>query len=148
MPSTTMREESEYRFPENTPFPAILASVTEKEIPYTDKNTGKPAKFVKWVWAFDIIEGEFAGLTAYGETEAKLTNHPDNLVRQWAEVLRDAPFEFGEGLNTDDLCGLPCIITVAHGDPRPKKDGTKFYPCDVNNVLPEGTAPQPTDPPF
>lgn len=142
MPSATMREESEYKFPEDTPFPAILSSVTEKEIPYTIKNgpdAGKKSSFKKWVWAFDITEGEFAGLTAYGETEAKLTNHPDNHVRQWAEVLQDAPIGIGDGLNTDDLLGLPCVVTVAHGEPRPKTDGGKFYPCDVNNVFPEGT---------
>lgn len=134
-----MREESEYRFPENTPLPVILESVDEKEIPYTDKKTGKPAKFTKWEWVFQITEGEFAGLRVYGETEPKLTNHPDNKVRQWAETLRDAPFEIGEGLNTDDLLGLPAVVTVFHGDPRPKKDGTKFYPCPVQDVFPEGT---------
>jgi hypothetical protein len=142
MPSSTMREESEYRLPAHTPFPAMLEAVEEKEIPYTDRVTGEKRTFTKWEWVFQIVEGEYAGLSAYGDTEGKLTTHPDNLVRQWAEVLRDAPFGIGEGLNTDDLLGLPCVISVRHDPPRPKKDGGKFYPCPVDQVFPEGTNPQ------
>lgn len=141
MPSTSMREETEYRLPAETPFPAMLESVVEKEIPYTDRNTGQKKTFTKWEWVFEITEGEYAGLKAYGETEDRLTTHADNKVRQWAEVLRDAPFEVGEGLNTDDLLGLPCVVTVIHGEPREKRDGGKFYPCPVDQVWPEGTAP-------
>jgi len=154
MPSSTMREESEYRLPTETPFPAMLESVEEREIPYTNRD-GKPATFKKWEWIFQITEGDYAGISAYGETEAKLTTHPDNLVRQWGEVLRDAPFGIGEGLNTDDLLGLPCVITVRHDPPRPKKDGqSKFYPCPVDQVFPEGSTPtfssgnESADPPF
>jgi hypothetical protein len=137
MPSSTMREESEYRLPENTPFPAQLKSVDVRTIKY--QRDGKDKQFDKWEWVFEITEGEYAGMEAYGESEDRLTNHPDNKVRQWAETLRDAPFGIGEGLNTDDLLGLPCVITVFHGDPRPKKDGTNFYPCPVQDVFPEGT---------
>ena len=137
MPTSTMREESEYRLPENTPFPAVLESVSTRTIKYT--RDGQEKSFDKWEWVFKITEGEYAGMEAYGESEDRLTNHPDNKVRQWAETLRDAPFEIGEGLNTDDLLGLPCVITVSHGEPRPKKDGTNFYPCPVQDVFPEGT---------
>ena len=137
MPTSTMREENEYRLPEDTPFPAILNAVETRTIKYT--RDGQEKSFDKWEWVFKITEGEYAGMEAYGESEDRLTNHPDNKVRQWAETLRDAPFEIGEGLNTDDLLGLPCVITVSHGEPRPKKDGTNFYPCPVQDVFPEGT---------
>ena len=152
MPTATMREESEYKLPAETPFPAILSSVEEKEIPYTDKNDGKKKTFKKWQWVFEITDGEYAGLHAYGDTEAYLSTHPDNLVRQWGEVLRDAPFEVGEGIDTDLLLGLPCVITVRHDPPRPKKDGSNFYPCPVDQVFPEGTEfgsrVQDSEPPF
>lgn len=134
-----MREESEYKIPADTPLPAMLQSVEEREVKY--KKDGKDKSFMKWEWVFEITEGEYAGLHAYGETESYLSTHPDNKVRQWGEVLRDAPFEVGEGIDTDLLLGLPCVITVRHDPPRPKKDGTNFYPCPVDQVFPEGTVP-------
>lgn len=150
MPSSTMREESEYKLPADTPLPAILVSVEEREIKY--KRDGKDKKFVKWEWEFEITEGEYAGLHAYGESENYLSTHPDNKVRQWGEVLRDQPFEVGEGIDTDLLLGLPCVLTIRHDPPRPKKDGSNFYPCPVDQVFPEGTnvigAGQEESPPF
>ena len=154
MPQTTMRDEDTYPLPDETPFPARLESVEVKTIQFEKKDrktgakTGEWSSFDKWVWDFQITSGQYAGLHAYGETEDRLTNHPDNKVRQWAETLRDAPFEIGEGLNTDDLVGLPCIVTVRHDEPRPKKDGGNFYPCPVDDVFPEGALPVDDEPPF
>lgn len=136
MPKATLTEESEYKLPEDTMFPAVLHEVNVKTIKY--KKDGKDKSFDKWEWTFKIIEGDFAGLHAYGETEDRLTTHPDNKVRQWAETLRGMPFEFGEGLDTDDLLGLPCVVTVRHEEPREKKDGGFFYGCPVQDVFPEG----------
>lgn len=150
MPQSKMREESEYRLPEDTPFPAVLESVEEKEIPYTIKKgprAGEQDVFKKWEWVFKITEGEFAGLSAYGESEDRLTTHADNKVRAWATALRQLDFELGEDLNTDELIGLPCVVEVEHGEPREKKDGSFFYPCPVRNVYPEGTFGD-NEPPF
>lgn len=146
MPSSTMTEQNEYALPEDVLLPAILEEVSVRTIKYT--RDGKEKSFDKWEWTFQITEGPYAGLHAYGETEDRLTTHPDNKVRQWAEVLRGIAFEVGEGLDTDDLLGLPAVITVEHGEPRPKKDGSNFYPCPVKDVFPEGTEYHPDGPGF
>lgn len=138
MPRSTMTEQSEYALPEDVLLPAILETVEVRTINY--KRDGKDKSFDKWVWTFQITDGDYAGLHAYGETEDRLTSHPDNKVRQWAEVLRGIGFEVGEGLDTDDLLGLPAVITVKHEEPRLKKDGESyFYGCPVKDVFPEGT---------
>lgn len=143
MPKTTMVNEEAYALPMGVPFPAELQSVTERTIEYTRKKDGNGKKagdkdsFVKWVWEFKITEGEYAGMTARGETEDRLTNREDNLVRQWSETLLNTTIEVGQGLDTDTLIGLPCVITVRHEEPRPKKDGSgNWYDCPVDDVFP------------
>lgn len=145
MPTSTMREESEYRLPENTPFPAQLKSVDTRTIKY--QRDGKDKQFDKWEWVFEITEGEYAGMEAYGETEDRLTNHPDNKVRQWAETLRGSEFEMGEGLDTDDIIGLPCIITVANLKEEKKgSPGEFYYKTPVKDVFPADAVDH--EPPF
>lgn len=144
MPKQTMKEEQQWKLPKETPLPAQLTAVVEREIPYKDKKTGADATFTKWEWEFGITEGEYAGLSAWGDTEDRLTNHPDNKVRQWAETIRGAEFDMGEGLDTDDLLGLPCTILVDNTE-YTKKDGTTSYLCPVVDVYP---AEQGIEPPF
>lgn len=143
MPSSTMEHEDEWKLPKDVPLPAELQAVTEKVINY--KRDGKDKSFTKWEWEFKIVDGEYAGLRAWGETEDRLTTHPDNKVRQWAETLRDKPFDLGEGLDTDDLLNLPCTIVVDN-TVRDKPDGGKFYNCPVVDVLPAGVGSD--EPPF
>ena len=148
MPKTTMRVQDEYPLPADVLLPAILVEVEERTYDFVYKahhkrvqsgavKVGDEGKVEKWVWKFAITEGDYGGLHAWGETEAFLSTHPDNKVRQWAEALRGAEFDPGEGLDTDDLLGLPCVITVRHDEPRPKRDGSgNFYPCPVDSVFP------------
>ena len=147
MPSSTMTEEQQWKLPKDVPLQAQLLSVTEKEIKWKDKNTGADKSRVKWEWEFDIVEGEYAGLKAWGETEDRLTNHPDNLVRQWAETLRGAPFEMGEGIDTDDLLGLPCVIVVDNTT-YVNKEGKTSYLTPVTDVFPADGFVQSDEPPF
>lgn len=158
MPKGTMQDENEYPLPEDTPFPARLDKVEERVTRWTYQShhqsvidgrnkVGEEGEIVRWSWTFRITDGDYAGVNAYGETEPKLTTHPDNLVRQWAEVLRGKTFELGESFDTDDLLGLTCIITVRHDPPREKRDGGKFYPCPVDSVFP-ADALGVSDPPF
>lgn len=135
MPKSTMREEAEWKLPVETPFPAVLVKVAERVIPYKDKNTGEDKTFTKWEWEFSISEGEYAGLSAWGDTEDRITTHVDNKARQWSESLTGKVYEIGEGLDTDDLLGLKCLITVENTI-YTKKDGTKSYLCPVADVFP------------
>lgn len=145
MPKAVMKDEDEYPLPAGVPFPAVLVSVEEQTIEYTRKKDGNGKKagekdsFVKWRWTFEITEGQYQGEKAYGDTEDRLTNREDNLVRQWAEALLKVKIEVGQGLDTDTLIGLPCLIDVRHDEPREKRTGGNFYPCPVDNVY-EATA--------
>jgi hypothetical protein len=148
MPQSTMREEDEYALPEDTLFPGVLNKVDVRTIKWKSKRDGSDQSRDVWTWEFQITDGEYAPLRAWGESEDRLTTHPDNKVRQWGETLRGKPFELGEGLNTDDLIGLPCMFTIKHEEPRPRKDGTgNFYGVRVDDVFPVD-ALQPADPPF
>ena len=146
MPSSTMEDQPEWKLPKETLLPAVLNSVEEKSYPYTiktGKRAGEEDVFTKWVWEFQITDGEYAGLRAWQDTDPKLTNHPDNLVRQYAETLLGTAFELGQGLDTDDLTGLPCVITV--DNTIEERNGQKYYKTPVMDVFPADTE---TDPPF
>lgn len=150
-----MKEEAQWKLPPETPLNATLVAVTERVIPFKNKRTGTDDQFSKWEWEFQINEGEFEGLKAWGDTEDRLTSHPDNKVRQWAETLLNKTFAIGEGVDTDDLLGLPCVITVDNTTYE-KNDGTTSYLCPVLDVFPAGAiptsdpwaTPQTEEPPF
>jgi hypothetical protein len=141
MPKDTMSHEDEWKLPKDVPLPAELTAVSVREIPYV--KDGEKKTFTKWEWEFKITEGEYAGLRAWGDTDPRLTNHPDNKVRQWAETLRGREFEMGEGLDTDDLLGLPCTIVVDNTIHTKKATGEKSYICPVVDVLPSGIDSEP-----
>ena len=152
MPKTKMKEEDEYALPENEYFPAVLTEVSEKEIKFfkKDKNgvkTNEESSFTKWVWEFKINDGDYSGMRAWGETQDRLTNREDNLVRQWAEALLGQEIQVGDEFDTDAVIGLPCMISVRHADPVAKKNGQgNFYGCPVAEVLPMGDIDD--EPPF
>lgn len=137
MPKSQLEEEKQWKLPADEPLQATLVKVDERVIPFKNKRTGADDSFTKWEWEFEITEGEYAGLHAWGSSEDRLTTHPDNKVRQWAEALRGREFELGEGLDTDDLLGLLCVITVDNTE-HEKKDGTISYLCPVKDVFPDG----------
>ncbi len=148
MPKATVREESEYPLPSETMFPGRLEKVDETRRTFQYKahhaavkngrvKAGDEGEIVRWQWQFKITDGEYAGLTGYGETDPKVTNRSDDKVRQWAETLLGRELAIGEELDTDLLIGLPCTFTVRHDDPIPRRDGNgNFYPCPVDEVFP------------
>lgn len=145
MPKATMREEAEYPLPMGEYFPARLERVSEKEIKFFKKDdrgvkTNEESSFTKWIWEFKITDGPFQGMKAWGETEDRLTSREDNLVRQWAEALLNAEIQIGDEFDTDAVIGLPCVISVRHDPPRPKRDGGNFYGCPVDEVMPSAAS--------
>jgi len=152
MPKGTVAEENEYSLPAETPLPARLESVTTKTITFDKKDnfgnrTGEKDSFDKWIWEFKITGGDYAGLRAWAETEDRVTTRADNKPRAFFEAMLGAAFDAGRGFDTDDLIGLPAIITVRNDEPRQKKDGTNFYPCPVDDVFP-ADALGTVEPPF
>lgn len=152
MPKATVVEESEYPLPSEVMFPARLEKVEliERTFEYKPHHAavkagrakvGETGSFSKWSWEFKITDGDYANLHAYGDTDAKVTNRADDTVRQWAETLLGRELGVGEELDTDLLIGLPCVLTVRHDDPIPRRDGTgNYYPCPVDEVFPAGGA--------
>lgn len=161
MPKSTVEQENPYKLPEETFLPALLVHVEEKRFPIrTGKRAGE--EFVKWTWEFEITQGEYKGLHAYGDTEPKVTVMPNgerNTPAQWIEAIRELEVDFGEGIDTDQYDGLPCVITVRH-ESRDRSDGQgKFYSEPVKDVYPAslmselaaagaGGPVQPEEPPF
>ena len=148
-----MEDEPQWKLPKDTPLPAKLNKVESKLIEFTlkkdrgNKKAGEKDSFTKWEWEFEITGGEFEGLRAWADTEDRLTNHPDNKVRQFAETLRGAPFEMGEGLDTDDLLGLPCAIVVDN-IVHTKANGDKTYLSPVREVFPADALAEFEEAPF
>ncbi len=144
MPVATKKEQREYKFDEAW-YRCVLSSVEEQVHPYfkrdrkTGEKTSEQAEFRKWVWKFEITSGaaEFVGEYLRGESTAEYTTREDNRIRQWGEALLNRELAIGEEIDTDLLIGLPCLVFVKHGDPEDKKDGTKFYPCYVHEVMPQ-----------
>jgi hypothetical protein len=142
MPKSTVTEEDPYKIPEDTYLPAKLVSVEEKSYPFTIKkgpNAGQRDTFVKWIWEFQIVSGEYAPLKVQADTDPKVTVTPDgsrNFPAMIIEALREMPVEFGEGVDTDDYLSLPCVITVKHTS-RDRTDGQgKFYDTPLKDVFP------------
>jgi hypothetical protein len=138
-----VQDEEQYPYPEDTLFPCTLESVRERVtvFQYKDSHTavregrakaGESGEIAKWVWVFKVTAGDYTGSVIYGETQPKVTS----VVRQWAEALRGAPYEIGEQFDSDLLLGLPCALTVRHMPVRPKRDGSNFYPYEVESVFP------------
>lgn len=142
MPKAVKIQESEYRYPDDLFYTCKLIAVDEIQVPYFKKDrngvkTNEQAVFTKWEWKFEIVEGAYLGDVLRGDTRPEYTTRADNKVRQWSESLLNRELTVGEELDTDMLLGLPCIVTIRHGEPRPKSDGSNFYPCEVDEVLPK-----------
>jgi hypothetical protein len=142
MPKGTVEEAEKWKLPMDTLFTGRLTGVSEREINWV--KDGEKKSRVKWEWEFTIDEGEYAGLRAWGETEDKITT--ENKVRQWAETLRGAPYDLGEGFDSDDLLGLPCMFTV--DNTTYEKNGETKYLTPVLDVFPADGSLQTDEPPF
>lgn len=147
MPKSAVTEASNYAIPEGILVPALLTKVEQVEIPYTvksGKRAGESAIFTKWEWDFYVTDGEYAGLTIRGNTEPRITTADApggnlKLVRPWAEALLGRDLNVGEDVDTDDLVGLPCQLTVTHQEPRAKRDGEGFwFNMEVAEIFPAG----------
>lgn len=155
MPKSTKREESEYRYPDTEFYPCDLVKVVEVEHSFfrKDKVTGikgtEQDVFRKWEWSFLVVSGPYEGETLRGDSQPELTTREDNRARMWSESLMGREIAVGEEFDTDTIVGLPCICTVRHDPPRERGDGSKFFPCPVDEVLPRsGGFDNPDAPPF
>lgn len=97
--------------PEDAIIQVLVESIEERTA--TNAKTGE--SWDKLNFKFKIVElpssleeefGVLVGSTIFGSVAAKLTSHPDNKLRQWAEALLDLG-DLGGGfeLDTDMLVG-------------------------------------------
>jgi hypothetical protein len=86
----------------------------------------------------------YIGRRVKGSIDARLSNHPKNQFRMWAEAMLDRQIPVGMVIDTDDLVGLSAEIVIGH---RPdKKDPNKVWE-EVAGVIPLSGA-QSSEPPF
>lgn len=145
-----MREQDAYAIPEETPVPAVLDSVDVVTFQERDRETKAltGGTYDRWKWTFKVSDGDYYGIKVTALTTPFISNHPDNKVRLWAETLTGKQWGESEGIDTDEIIGLPCILTVRHEEPRPKKDGTgMWYGLRIQDVFPAGAIDLDT-PPF
>lgn len=133
-----VEHEPDLSIPEDTIVRAVVAQIKKEVVPYVDKKTGEDKEFAKLVWWFEVTAPEYTAPDGTrrrikGETDVRITDHPRNRFRQWAETLLGRELAFGVGVSLSDLTGLPCDITIAKEPDR--KDPKKFWDR-VDEVLP------------
>lgn len=124
--------------PEDDFVPAKLTKIEEKQISWTDKQTGKPKEAEILEWTFVVTSGAHEGKTVRGSCDPRLSNHENNRFRQWVEGVLGRDLAVGENIDTDDLIGLTADITVLHKD----RGGTVYMNlADVVSSSPDDGTP-------
>lgn len=144
-----MKEDTLYPLPQDVMLPVKLMKVEVRTIDFTYKKgpkVGEQGSFDLWKWEFEIIDGEYAGLHCWGETEAEINNLPEakgraKLARPWIETLIGRQLQIGEDFDTDNILGLTASATLVHEEPRQKADGGYYYGCPVDELFPTSGAP-------
>lgn len=143
----TVEDAPDLTLPEDKIFRAKLLEIKEKTFTWTDTKVNPPEERVSTVlqWWWEVRSSdEYSGRKVKGECDAKISNHPRNRFRQWAEALLQRELPVGMGIDVDDLVGLVADITVRH---KPdKKDPSKKFE-EVDEVMPV-TATWNDEPPF
>lgn len=123
--------------PEDSIHRARVDTITPRE--GTRKNG---EKFVTLTWIFKITEeGPFHDRAIRGETGSKLTR--GYRMHSWAEAILDRTLEVGVDLETDDLVGLPCDISIRHEPDRNDPAKTWERVDEVMGVSSSGWGDQP-----
>lgn len=140
------------RIPAGTIALATLEGIEAKDIAWLDKvekgDDGQPLRRTATLlqWTFRLTDGDYAGKTVRGTCDSRLSTHPKNVYRNWAETLLARELPVNGNLDTDDLIGLEAKVLVKHK--VDKKDDTKVY-VEVDELLPSGGGFQFSDePPF
>lgn len=137
MSKYTVEEEQDRTIPEDTIVRARLEDVSEKTIEWTKNGEKKSADILEW-W-FEVIDkhtqdGLFEGRKVKGSCDAKLTTHPRNKFRNWAEALLGRELPTGVAVDPEaDLQGLVADITVSHREYM--KNGEKRIIEEIDEVI-------------
>jgi len=143
-------EQVDLTLPEDSIHRAQLDELKMREVQFTNRNTGQPDSFTKLEWWWKITSStlgdQYIGRKVKGECDAKLTSHPGNKFRVWAETLLGRQIPVGMVIDTDDLVGLQADISIGHRPDR--KDASRVWEF-VDEVLPiSGGFELSDEPPF
>lgn len=138
--------------PEGRIFRATLTEMKLHTFSWTDyKDPDSPGipvqkegSTLQWWWEIKSSD-EFNGRKVKGECGPRLSNHPNNRFRQWAEALLHREIPAGMAIDSDDLVGLTADIAVRHR--ADKKDPNRKFE-EVDEVLPVGSPGLQDEPPF
>lgn len=131
-------------------FNARVVDVDLVTKPFIDEKTNQPVK--KFSFKFKLMtEDEHDGSFIWGETAARITNHPDNRFRMWAEAITGHRIPATYKGNTDDLMDRDCRVVV--GKSVKERDGQEKIRNFVREVHPTKEnaarlAAEDTDEPF
>jgi hypothetical protein len=93
--------------------------VRVEEIKLTPKQ-GQYGEYILSNWKFNVtgvpatLPSEFVGSPIWGSCTFKLTDHPDNKLKQWTEALLGIAISEGFELDTDNLVGREARGIVGH----------------------------------
>jgi hypothetical protein len=136
MPKASTKEEAKWPLDANTAYKSKLleVAVRHKEGGISQRTGRAFDPFDKWLWKFEVIEGEKAGQWAWIETDDELTTletKPVNFLTRALLQMDEVPLGFD--LDTDDLIGLECYISVANPSYN-KADGTTGYRTPITGA--------------
>lgn len=134
----TTEDAPDLTLPEDKIFRAQLKEMKIHTFKWTDRKVSPPEEkegsTLQWWWEVTSTD-EYNGRKVKGECDPKISNHPRNRFRQWAEALLGREIPVGMMVDSDDLVGLTADITVKHR--ADKKDASKKYE-EVDDVIPVG----------
>lgn len=111
---------------------ARLLSVELTTKPFNDDKTGEPVK--KFTFKFRVDSAEYPDKLIWGECGTRITNHPDNKFRTWAEAILGQRIPASYRGNTDDLLDRDCRIVV--GKETKERNGVEKTRNFVREVHP------------
>lgn len=92
----------------------------------------------KLKWTFSVTEpGQWEDQKVRGETSTSFTAHPNCRAYNWVAAITGKKYADGEGLDTDDILGMPCRIVIMYQDD--KRDPEKKW-MRVRDVFPASAA--------
>lgn len=128
--------------PQNEVVNVVLGGVEMREFEWD----GEKRQRLKWEFLVKD-DGPWQGKMIWGETSTNFVAHPNCKAYNWAAAMLGRQPDPEQGLDTDDLLGLPARILIHH-----HTDGKQRTWMRAKEVLPPrgglGNMPQPQEPPF
>lgn len=132
MTQRTVEDQPDLTIPEDHIVRGKLMELKDKTIEWTKNGEKKEATLTEWWW--EVQGGEYAGRKLKGECDAKVSNHPRNRFRQWAEALLNRSLDANMAFDDEDLVGLQADITVKHR--HYDKNGEDRIAEEIDEVMP------------